>query len=160
MSKKFGVSNRKGLSSVLLGKVPLSEAVLDTRVAGLKVLPSGPSVPNYSELLESAKMRNLLEEVKKDYDMVLFDSSPILYFSDGLILSSMIDAVVFIIEASRIGNREAARLKDILPNLRQCQILGAILNRVERESGRYYYYYYGKYGQKKRKTRRKVIASS
>jgi capsular exopolysaccharide synthesis family protein len=152
----FRVDRRVGLSNVLVGRAPLAEAVQKTEIDNLWVLPCGTLPPNPSELLASKAMTQTLEEMKTVYDLVLFDSPPIIAVTDAAVLSSRLDGVILVLKSGQTDREATARAYTLLKNV-NARILGSLLNGVNIESmyGSYYYYYhyyyYGKDGEKKRK---------
>ncbi len=164
----FKVDRRVGLSNVLVGRATIEEAVQKTDIENLFVMPCGTLPPNPSELLASNAMTRTLEEMKARYDMVLFDSPPIIAVTDAAVLSSRLDGVILVVKAGQTDREAAYRAYSLLKNV-NARILGALLNGVQIESmyGSYYYYYhyyyYGKDGDKKRKGKskgRSTVAAS
>jgi len=72
----FKLRNVGGLSSYLTGKVELKDAIQKTSIKNIWILPSGPVPPNPTELLNSKKMKKMIEEVKKEFDFILLDIEP------------------------------------------------------------------------------------
>jgi capsular exopolysaccharide synthesis family protein len=148
IDKTFATPRSPGLTDVLVSNVPLSTAVVATEVPNLFVLPSGQLPPNPSELLGSPRMREVIADARSEFDMVLFDSPPLLAVTDAAVLSSMIDGVVLIIRNQKTARAGAARALAQLRAVR-APVLGAVLNDV-RAGGGYYggygYYYYAYYG--------------
>lgn len=126
----FGVPNGIGLTSLLLHEHQVPATVLvQTRIRGLWVLPSGPLPPNPSELLGSQHMRDRLTELCQLADLVIVDSSPVLAVSDPAVLSGMVDGVLFVVDAQRTRGRDAAEAAATLRNA-GARLLGVVLNRV------------------------------
>jgi tyrosine-protein kinase Etk/Wzc len=154
----FHVDRRVGLSNVLVGRATIDEAVQTTEIENLFIMPCGTLPPNPSELLGSSAMHNTLEELKQKFDIVLFDSPPIIAVTDAAVLSSQLDGVILVIKSGQTDREAAFRAYTLLKNVKT-RILGTLLNGVHIESmyGSYYYYYhyyyYGKDGEKKRKRR-------
>jgi len=154
----FKVDRRIGLSNVLVGRTSIEEAVQKTEIENLFVMPCGTLPPNPSELLASNAMTRALEEMKTMYDIVLFDSPPIIAVTDAAVLSSRLDGVILVVKAGQTDREAAYRAYTLLKNVNS-RVLGALLNGVQVESmyGSYYYYYhyyyYGKDGDKKRKNK-------
>ncbi len=154
----FKVDRRIGLSNVLVGRATIEEAVQKTEIENLFVMPCGTLPPNPSELLASSAMTRTLEELKAMYDIVLFDSPPIIAVTDAAVLSSRLDGVILVLKSGQTDREATFRAVTLLKNV-NTRILGALLNGVQIESlyGSYYYYYhyyyYGKDGEKKRKRR-------
>jgi len=78
INKKIGITNSVGLTNVLVQGVKKEECVVKTTVNNLFILTSGPIPPNPAELLGSKKMRDFIEELKGEFDLVLIDATPVL----------------------------------------------------------------------------------
>jgi receptor protein-tyrosine kinase len=141
----FGVSNEKGLGQVLTGEISLEEALLETPVPHLRVIPSGPAthVAEPVELLQSDRMRDVIARCGTA-DFVVIDGTPLLAVADALVLTTAVDGVLFVGDA-RTGKR--AGIARSTYQLRQvgARVLGGVLNGAERQSGRYGGYGYGTY---------------
>jgi capsular exopolysaccharide synthesis family protein len=131
----FGMPNERGLVQVLKGTLPLSDALVDTGLPGLRVLPSGPviDVDEPVELLQSDRMREVIEGCEADF--VLVDGPPILPVADSLVLAGMVDGVLLVIDAR---NATGARVADPRHQIQQVggRIIGGVLNRVHGWVGR------------------------
>ena len=127
----FGIPNEHGLGQVLQGTLPLSEALADTDLPDLRVLPSGPvdAVEEPVELLQSDRMREVIERCG-EADFVVIDSPPVLAMADSLVLAGMVDGVLFVMDA-RSATR--ARVAEPRHQIEQVggRIVGGVVNRVE-----------------------------
>lgn len=156
--KLFGLSNRRGLTDAILHPLPgISEFLQKTEIDNLKLMTTGPLPPNPAELLTSERMLELIEELKSQADIVLFDSPPTLVVADAAILGSRLDGVILVNDVGRTRTNAARRAVEELRRVR-AHLLGTILNRLS-VSGQgfiypYYYYYYYEDGDH-RKGRRK-----
>jgi capsular exopolysaccharide synthesis family protein len=141
--KMFQLPNLKGLTNVLAEDLDYREILRSTKVKGLDILTGGPKPPNPSELLGSEKMRTFLESLKKDYDIIILDTPPVLPVTDAAILASQVDGVVIVSSYGHTTFDGLDRAKVQLENV-DAKILGVILNKVptSKRSGHYYYYYY------------------
>jgi capsular exopolysaccharide synthesis family protein len=141
--KMFELTNLKGLTNVLAEDLDYREILRSTKVKGLDILTGGPKPPNPSELLGSDKMRTFLESLKKDYDIIILDTPPVLPVTDAAILASLVDGVVLVSSYGQTTFEGLTRAKVQLENV-DAKILGVILNKVptSKRSGHYYYYYY------------------
>lgn len=157
--KVFGAARDKGMTNLLVGNIDIKEAVSRTDISNLYILPSGPIPPNPSELLGSSKLVEVMNALKRNFDRVIIDSSPITAVTDSVVLSKVTDGVVLVIKAN-----DTAR--EIVKNgLNQLQsvgahIIGAVLNGVDMGKDsyyyyQYYYYYYGEDGEKGKKSSQK-----
>ncbi|HVY55261.1 MAG TPA: polysaccharide biosynthesis tyrosine autokinase, partial [Thermodesulfobacteriota bacterium] len=124
-----GISNGAGLSTYLIGKYPIEEIIKGTEIDNLSVIMSGPMPPNPSELLGSERMRELIQALEQQYDVVLFDAPPILGFADSQLLARSVDGVV-IITSTGITQRKTLQLS--IEELRKVhgKIIGAVINRL------------------------------
>jgi capsular exopolysaccharide synthesis family protein len=142
----FGLSNKAGLSSLILGEGKLGQVVQPTNITGLTVLPCGPVPPNPSELLHTASFARLVAEMASAYDLVIFDSPPVGVVSDAVVMGTHVDGTVMVLKTGQTI-REAARLavrqlQDVNANL-----VGALLNNLDISNQKYgQYYYYYRYG--------------
>lgn len=98
----FNVPNHVGLTSVLSSQYKVTEVLRETGVEGLHVLSSGPIPPNPSEMIGSRKMTALLVDLKQEYDVILFDTPPVLTVTDALIISSLCDGVILVVSAGKV----------------------------------------------------------
>lgn len=139
--KLFKLRNTVGVTSLLANPdVALQEAVVPTAVDGLFVLPSGPVPPNPSELLGSKRMDALLEEMKKHFDLIVFDTPPLIAVTDAQVMASKVDGTLFVIHTGVGKKEEALKAKELL-ELVGANVLGAVLNHVPQTEDNYYYYY-------------------
>ena len=138
----FGVSNRTGLVNVLAGGEDPGQVMSSANVPNLNVIPSGPIPPNPSELLASARMRELLTRARARFDFVILDTPPVLAVTDATIIGSLTDGVVLCLREGKVLREDAKACRDRLL-MSEVKILGAVLN-CHRDSGgssRKYYYY-------------------
>ncbi|MDZ7317984.1 MAG: polysaccharide biosynthesis tyrosine autokinase [candidate division KSB1 bacterium] len=142
----FNLSRSKGISNYLVGKISLDEAILSTNIDNLSLMPCGTLPPNPSELLGSKAMKQCIAELKNRFDIILFDSPPIMAVTDAAVLSSEVDGVILVVKAGQTDRNAVVRSYEILKNIPN-RILGALLNVVNVEGiyGSYYYYYYHYY---------------
>jgi len=138
----FNLSNRVGLSNIITGQNDCHDAVKETGIENLYVLPSGPVPPNPSELLGSKRMTDVLTQLKSMFDMIIIDTPPVLAVTDAQIISSKCDGVVLVINSGKVKREMAMKAKANLDHVR-ARILGVVLNNVKRKKEEMYYYYYG-----------------
>jgi len=153
LDKAFNVARSPGLSEVIIGEIALADAVHETTVPNLSVVASGRFPPNPAELLGSARMHEILQEAKANFDVVLLDSPPLLAVTDAAIISTMVDGVVLVIRTERTKRDAVRRALGHVRSVRG-RLLGAVLNDVDMRSGAYYgsygHYYYSYYGSERR----------
>ncbi|MDY7098700.1 MAG: polysaccharide biosynthesis tyrosine autokinase [Pseudomonadota bacterium] len=134
-----------GFAEVLLGHTDLKSAVVQGMHENLEILPIGEIPPNPVELLASTQLRDFIDEYRREYSLIIFDSSPVMGLADAPMLSRMCDATVFILEANKVnfGQAKAAirRLRDVGGNP-----LGVVLTKYQAlKAGQSYGYEYGYY---------------
>jgi succinoglycan biosynthesis transport protein ExoP len=147
--KTLGMGPHSGLSNVLTGSTTLEQAITPSAVLpNLFVLPSGTPPPNPAELLASANMRDLLDQLRDQYDHVVIDTPPSLSVTDAVVLSPRADAVVLVIRSAQTTKQALRRSRDVLMQV-NAKVVGVLLNAVDLSSPDYYYYYeyQGKYAR-------------
>ena len=146
--KTLGMGPRSGLSNVLTGSASLQQTVTTSTVLpNLFVLPAGSPPPNPAELLASSNMRDLLAELREQYDHIVIDTPPTLSVTDAVVLSPRADATILVIRSGQTTKQALRRSRDILTQV-NAHVAGVLLNAVDLTSPDYYYYYeyQGKYG--------------
>jgi polysaccharide biosynthesis transport protein len=134
-----------GLSSCLSGGRESAEFIKDLPGGmGLAVLPAGQKPPNPVELLDSDRMRTLLEQWREEYEHIIIDTPPLVGLSDALALSPFADAVLLVARSGRTSQQSLRRARDIL-NRVHARTVGVLINDLDIDSGDYYNYY-GYYG--------------
>ena len=103
----FGISNDRGTSDVLSGQVKVHDAIIRSTGSNVDILPAGKIAPNPTELVMGALLPTMIDDATARYDVVLIDSAPVLGIADAIILSSKIEATIFVIEAGRTGMKAA-----------------------------------------------------
>lgn len=147
---RFRVPNGSGLSSVLSGKTPSHEGIMQwPDLPNLHIMTSGPVPPLPSELLGSSQMETLLEQLRGDYDFIFIDSPPVLAVTDASILGRLTDATILIVRYGTAQRHVVQRCIDLLDRS-GTHLLGVVMNAVDFKSpeyseyyGRKYYEYYG-----------------
>ncbi|WP_339316184.1 CpsD/CapB family tyrosine-protein kinase [Oceanobacillus sp. FSL W7-1304] len=136
----FRLDNLKGLSNVLVGDIPLQEAVVPSEVQDLDLISCGPIPPNPSELLGSKRMQRMIAEARELYDVIIFDTPPVLAVTDAQILSAFVDGSILVVRSKRTETESAQKAVESLKAV-NAKILGTVLNdRDKKESNHYYYY--------------------
>jgi polysaccharide biosynthesis transport protein len=161
--KILGVSNRTGLANVLVGEVTLDQAIQETKVPGLKFLPSGRLTAGIHGVLDTRRMRELAKDLKQRFDLIIFDAPPVIGVSDASLLVREVDGVLQVIQHRKYPRSVSSRAKDMIENVGG-NLLGVVLNNinVSRDYSyyyRYHYYYYPKSGKDGGKERAKEPAA-
>jgi capsular exopolysaccharide synthesis family protein len=137
----FNIDNSNGLSSFLAGISEFDGLVKKSPYAGLDIVTAGPIPPNPSELLNSLRMRELIDALSAAYDFIIIDSSPVLGMSDSLILSTIAEAVILVVKANTTPGDALSQTNRSFQNV-NAKILGFILNGVETKAKYNYSSYY------------------
>ena len=139
--KTLGMGPHSGLSNVLTGSTTLEQAITRTAILpNLFVLPAGTPPPNPAELLASSNMRDVLAQLREQYDHIVIDTPPSLSVTDAVVLSPRADAVVLVIRSGQTTKQALRRSRDILMQV-NAKVVGVLLNAVDLSSPDYYYYY-------------------
>lgn len=143
LHRAFKVERNKGLTNFIMGEMGVDEIAIPTEVPNLFLIPSGPIPPNPSELLESEPMKELMRQLEERFDMILFDSPPIVAVTDAIVLSRQVDGVVLVVKAGKtttdMFDRAVRQIEDV-----KSHAIGSVLNdfNIRGEGYRYYYYYH------------------
>lgn len=143
----FDIRGQEGLSSILSSETSADDMLTMVRhdeESGLNVLTSGPIPPNPAELLGSDQMRKLMAVLQANYTHVVVDSPPVSSFTDGVLISSMVDGVLLVVHGGKSSRHIVRRSRQLLSDV-GAKIFGVVLNNVNLQSHDYYYYqsYYG-----------------
>jgi succinoglycan biosynthesis transport protein ExoP len=146
--KTLGMGPRSGLSNVLTGSATVQQTItLSPILSNLYILPAGTPPPNPAELLASANMKELIDQLRGQYDHIVIDTPPTLSVTDAVVLSPRADATILVIRSGQTTKQALRRSRDILMQV-NAHVAGVLLNAVDLTSPDYYYYYeyQGKYG--------------
>jgi capsular exopolysaccharide synthesis family protein len=138
----LGAANDAGLSSVLLGRTALPNAVQTIEEPPLALLPAGPVPSNPSELLGSARMGMLLTHLRDAYDFVIVDTPPVLAVTDAVLLARDADGVILVVKGEHTPRALVRRARDRL-TLAGTRVLGVVVNNVNARWSNVYYGYPG-----------------
>ena len=138
----MGMEGAVGLTSVLLGRTPLEDALQPWGDGSLQVLASGPLPPNPSELLGSQGMQELLRSLESHADIVLIDAPPLLPVTDAAVLGTLTSGVVMLIRSNATKREQVTRAVATV-NAVGATLLGGVLNMVPARGPDSYSYGYG-----------------
>lgn len=147
MHSVFGFKNIVGLSSVLaseLNEQDVLNAIQFDERTKVGVMASGPIPPNPAELVGSDQMTKLLKLLQKHFDHVVVDSPPITSFTDGVLIASMVDGVILVVQAGRSSRQMVRKTRQLIQDV-GAKIFGVVLNNVDLKSQENYYYYQSYY---------------
>ncbi|MGH9512491.1 MAG: GumC family protein [Terriglobales bacterium] len=147
--KTLGVSSKAGLTNILTGSANLQQATARSPlVPGLFVLPAGTPPPNPAELLSSARMGEILAELRDQYDHVVIDTPPTLPVTDAVVMATRADTVILVARAGSTTKHALRQARDILMRV-NARVSGILLNAVNLDSPDHYSYY-GRMGKSAR----------
>jgi polysaccharide biosynthesis transport protein len=145
LNKIFNIEMDPGLSSHLSGESDFESIIKSTSVPNLSVVPCGLIPPNPAEMLGSHSMEMFCKTVRERFDTIIFDTPPSIIVTDAIVLSNIIDGVVFVIKSGK-AVREAAKRAILKITNNKRVVFGAVMNCVDFSRGSYHYYSYYKYG--------------
>ncbi|MDN7244508.1 CpsD/CapB family tyrosine-protein kinase [Planococcus shenhongbingii] len=137
----FQLSNKIGLSNLLLKKGRLQDTVKRSGVVGLDLLLCGQIPSNPAELLSSPALDTLLEEMKARYDLIIIDSPPLLAVTDSKILANKCDGTVLVVNTGKTEKDSVKKARDALVTSKAF-ILGVVMNNYQLTKDNYYYHNY------------------
>ena len=142
----FGVSNEVGLTDYLLGRMEIDEIVKTTKIDNLSFIPAGELPGDSVGILNSQRMTDLIAKLKQQYDLVFFDSPPILGVSDGSVLASEVDITIMVVQHRRFPRAMLQRVKQAVLGVGG-RLIGVVLNNVDskHDDGYSYYNSYNEY---------------
>jgi capsular exopolysaccharide synthesis family protein len=130
----FGLAPDVGLGSIILGEAEPAEAIQESGVPGLWLLPCGPIPPNPAELLTSPRFKELLDLLRQQYDFVLVDTPPLLAVTDPSVVAARVDGVLLNVRMAKNGRPAAVRARELLATL-GARVLGLVVNDPEHRAG-------------------------
>ena len=136
--KIFNIKNEKGISTCLINKDQLPNIIKQTPIENLFVAPSGPIPPNPAELIGSDVMRKIMEEARRNYDIIILDTPPIGMVTDALLLSRISDLSLFLLRQNFSSKNILELFEDIYIK-NEMGKMGIILNDMKQRG----YYGYG-----------------
>jgi capsular exopolysaccharide synthesis family protein len=138
----FNISNAEGLSTTLsseLSEAELLNIVQQDENTKLYLMPSGPVPPNPAELIGSVQMSDLMQELSKHFTHIVVDSPPIASFTDGVLIASMVDGVILVVNSGKSSRQIIKRSRQLLQDI-GAKVFGVVLNNVNFRSQDSYYY--------------------
>ncbi len=142
--KKLNLSGSVGLSNVLLGELSWQDALVRTENwPDLHVIAAGTVSRRASDLVGST-MIDILDQAASEYDLILVDAPPLLGFAEAMQVAIAVDGVVVLARAGQTSRKAVARALATLNRLR-ANVIGLVLNEVDKNNTHGYYYYYSDY---------------
>jgi polysaccharide biosynthesis transport protein len=141
----FDINNNKGLTNYLTTEIQLDDVIVPTIMENLSVLPSGVLPSDAVGILNSQRMSDMIAELKLRYDIIFFDSPPMLGVSDASVLASEVDQTIIVVQHRRFPRAMLTRVKQAILGVGGT-VLGVALNNVDLKHDQNYYYYTNYYG--------------
>ena len=135
----YGIVGAVGLTTVLIDAIPLRSAVQPWPRSSLEILPSGAVPPNPAELLASERMKELIQQVAGEYDLVVIDTAPVQVVADATMIAQQVDSVLIVADTTRVRRAQLASTIETLERS-GAHIAGVVLNRVKPRPQDDYYY--------------------
>lgn len=143
-SKYVSAKGAYGISEFLAGFVDKEEIVKDTDIENLYMVLSGHSCPNPVELMSRGEFSQFLSELKETFDYVIVDTPPLGLVIDSAEIAKHCDSAILVVSVGNVRYIQARRIKEQLEKS-GCNILGVVLNYVEKKGEKYYKQYNKKY---------------
>ncbi|MDN5895688.1 MAG: polysaccharide biosynthesis tyrosine autokinase [Nocardioides sp.] len=138
----LGLEAGVGVTTVLVGKTTLGEAIQSHQATGLSFLAGGPIPPNPTEVLQASATRDLIDQLRGMYDVVIIDAPPLLPVADAAILAHAADGALMVIRHGKTTHEALHTAADRLDSV-GAKLYGVVVNMVpRRDAGGYQYYYY------------------
>ncbi|MBC6316287.1 CpsD/CapB family tyrosine-protein kinase [Listeria grandensis] len=138
VKKIFPEAKTHGLTGILTNKITIQDAICDTDVKDLYVLPAGIVPPNPSELLGSAKMQQVYAELYEQFDQIIFDTPPIQLVVDAQLLCSLVDGSILLVRNDHSSKENSKKALEKLQS-GKARVLGSIFNNNKMKMAGYYY---------------------
>lgn len=136
----FSLLNTTGLTSVITKQFTFDEAIEEGGIENLYILSSGPIPPNPAEMLSSKAMDEFLEGAGESFDLIIFDTPPILAVTDAQVLANKCDGTILVVSSEKTEKDMALKSKEMLSSAKG-KFLGVVLNNKKQKESHYYYYY-------------------
>lgn len=136
----------RGMSEYLSGQEKLQNVINSTNVENLHLIMPGSIPPNPTELLDKDKFTTMITAARAVYDYIIIDTPPLGSVIDSAIIARKCDGIIIVIESGAVSRRFVDDIKKQLDKS-NCHILGAVLNKMNREQNGRYGKYYGRYGK-------------
>jgi polysaccharide biosynthesis transport protein len=156
LHKILHVSNTIGLTDFLLKQRSMDEVIQKTKVPTLDFMASGKLPSSSMSILGSPQMKETIQELKRRYDFIFFDSPPLLGISDASVLASEMDMVLQVIQYRRYPQPMTLRAKQMILKVGG-NLVGIVLNNINMSQDESYYYYSGYYEYQSQQKDRTVV---
>ncbi len=154
--KMFNLDNINGISNYLIEKKKVTDIIHKTEITNLSIVPAGRISGNFGEILNSEKMKNFIKLMNEKFDIILYDSPPVLSVADPLILGSLMDGIILVVRYGVTDKDAIMHVKKIIAQ-HSTKLIGVLLNANRNVHSRGYKYYYYDYYSTKNKGKKNII---
>lgn len=143
LHRVFEVGRTEGLTNMLVSHHALNghHGTRQSNRPNLELIASGPLPPRPADLLGSSRMHELAEHLRRESEVVLIDSPPVLAVTDAAVLSTIVDGVILVVDPAKSKKRDLRRAREAIEAVGG-RIVGIVVNRLNKRGSSYYYYYY------------------
>jgi capsular exopolysaccharide synthesis family protein len=139
LHRVFGIPNDVGLSSILQQGLPVADALRESKIPGLRIITSGPVSSNPGRLLDLPGITTLIDDLKEQADLVLFDTPALLAVSDAAVLAPMVDGVVLVVGRAQTQEEAVHTARQHLASV-GARLMGVVVNRANLDETSYHWY--------------------
>ncbi len=140
----FGIRNDRGLTDYLIGQAAINDIIQSVPGTSLKIVTTGASTPNPSELLGSERFKEFLDATSKNFDRIVIDMAPVLYMPDGLIVAKHVHSSILVCGSGMVHKKVVQDVKQKFESIGH-SFIGIIINGVDYEKESYKYAYFKDY---------------
>ena len=139
----FGVTKEPGFTNFLTSNISALEFINETHIPNLSLIGCGSLIPNPSELLGSHQMRRFLDEMRRKFDLIVFDTPPLNAATDAVVIGTQVDATLIVIRAGKTDRNMARQKLELYQNV-PAKVVGIVLNgtAIDLAHEGYSYYHY------------------
>ncbi len=130
INKFFNITTDNGVTNVLAEGLQLEKAIVHSGIRGLDLLLSGPVPPDPNKLIESQKIKDIINTLKGMYDMVIIDTPPVMLVNDAIVLGNIVDGVLYVIESERATFQMVEHVKENIDKA-GINLIGVVLNKFK-----------------------------
>lgn len=142
--KHFALSNEHGVADLLARELDVKAVLKPSAIPNLRIITAGIANDSPADLLSSIRLKEMFDQIRFYFKIVIVDAPPVIPVSDALLLSNEADGILFVLKAGKTQKRMAQRAMELLDDNRS-KLLGAIINNVKGALPYYYDYRYYKY---------------
>lgn len=136
----FMLFNDRGLTNMIASHGDFKEYVEPSNIPNLDILTCGTIPPNPSEVLASNSMKQFIQKASEEYDIIIMDAPPVGIVTDAAIISTYVDGTILVANSGHVEIEAIKRAKELLCQV-NANIIGVVLNKLDKKSGKNKYNY-------------------